>query len=50
MLFGTAVFTPAYHPTGIRDQMPPPAGKGRDYGAGLLAQQWYGIKRLLRLG
>lgn len=50
MLFGTAVFTDRYYPTGIRDQMPPPAGKGRDYGAGFLSQQWYGIKRLLRRG
>ncbi len=50
MLFRTAVFTDTYSPTGVRDQMPPPAGKGRDYGAGFLSQQWYGIKRLLRLG
>ncbi|WP_454764240.1 sterol desaturase family protein [Cupriavidus campinensis] len=50
MLFRTAVFTDAYHPTGIRDQMPPPTGRGRDYGAGFLAQQWLGVKRLLRLG
>ncbi|WP_137927175.1 sterol desaturase family protein [Cupriavidus sp. 2SB] len=50
MLFRTAVFTEAYYPTGIRDQMPPPAGKGRSYGAGFLSQQWLGIKRLLRLG
>jgi sterol desaturase/sphingolipid hydroxylase (fatty acid hydroxylase superfamily) len=50
MLFRTAVFTDTYYPTGIRDQMPPPAGKGRDYGSGFLIQQWYGIKRLLRLG
>ncbi|QEZ47044.1 sterol desaturase family protein [Cupriavidus oxalaticus] len=49
MLFGTAVFTGTYHPTGIRDQLPPPLGKGHDYGAGFLAHQWYGIKRLLRL-
>ncbi|MGX6566708.1 Sterol desaturase/sphingolipid hydroxylase, fatty acid hydroxylase superfamily [Cupriavidus necator] len=49
MLLGTAVFTETYHPTGIRDQLPPPLGKGHDYGAGFLAHQWYGIKRLLRL-
>ncbi|TWG86615.1 sterol desaturase/sphingolipid hydroxylase (fatty acid hydroxylase superfamily) [Cupriavidus gilardii J11] len=48
MLFGTARFTSDYAATGIRDQLPPPAGKGRDYGAHLLAQQWYGIKRLFR--
>jgi sterol desaturase/sphingolipid hydroxylase (fatty acid hydroxylase superfamily) len=50
MLFGTAVFTDAYHPTGIRDQMPPPTGRARSYGEGFLSQQWLGIKRLLRLG
>jgi len=50
MLFGTANFSPVYHPTGIRDQMPPPVGKGRDYGGGFLAQQWLGLKRMLRLG
>ncbi|AOZ00178.1 fatty acid hydroxylase [Cupriavidus sp. USMAHM13] len=50
MLFGTADFSADYHPTGIRDQMLPPVGKGRDYGAGLLRQQWLGLKRLLRIG
>jgi hypothetical protein len=50
MLFRTAVFTQSYYPTGIRDQMPPPTGRGRNYGAGFLSQQWLGIKRLLRLG
>lgn len=49
MLFGTAVFTDRYYPTGVRDQMPPPTGKNRDYGRGFLAQQWYGVKRLLRI-
>ena len=49
MLFGTAVFAESYHPTGIRDQLPPPLGKGHDYGAGFFAHQWYGIKRLLGL-
>jgi sterol desaturase/sphingolipid hydroxylase (fatty acid hydroxylase superfamily) len=29
MLFGTADFTDVYHPTGIRDQMPPPTGRAR---------------------
>jgi sterol desaturase/sphingolipid hydroxylase (fatty acid hydroxylase superfamily) len=50
MLFGTAVYTDVYHPTGIRDQMAPPAGRGRSYGEGFLSQQWLGLKRLLRLG
>jgi len=50
MLFGTADFTEVYHQTGIRDQMPPPTGRARSYGDGFLAQQWLGIKRLLRLG
>lgn len=50
MLFRTAVFTDVYYPTGIRDQQPPPTGRGRNYGAGFLSQQWLGIKRLLRLG
>jgi hypothetical protein len=27
--------------------MPPPAGKGRDYGRGFWAQQWLGLKRLV---
>jgi len=35
--------------TAAPDQLPPPLGKGHDYGAGFLAHQWYGIKRLLRL-
>lgn len=48
MLFRTANFSSEYYPTGIRDQMPPPTGKGRNYGAGFVAQQWLGVKRLLR--
>jgi hypothetical protein len=31
--------------TGIRDQL-----DGRDYGRGVLAQQWLGLRRLLRNG
>jgi len=50
MLFGTADFSTSFYATGIRDQMPAPVGKGRDYGAGLLAQQWLGLRRLLRIG
>ncbi|MGY8524188.1 sterol desaturase family protein [Paracidovorax citrulli] len=48
MLFGTARFEPGFAATGIRDQLAPPHGRARDYGRGLVRQQWYGIKRLLR--
>jgi sterol desaturase/sphingolipid hydroxylase (fatty acid hydroxylase superfamily) len=41
MLFGTARFAPDYPATGIRDQL-----DGVDYGAGFVAQQWLGFKRL----
>ncbi|WP_088284038.1 sterol desaturase family protein [Ideonella sp. A 288] len=41
LLFGTARFDPGYRPTGIRDQL-----EGRDYGRGILAQQWLGLQRL----
>jgi sterol desaturase/sphingolipid hydroxylase (fatty acid hydroxylase superfamily) len=44
------IFPDVYYPTGIRDQLPPPTGRGRNYGGGFLSQQWLGIKRLLRLG
>lgn len=50
MMFGTARFADGYHATGIRDQLPPPVGRGRDYGAGFVRQQWYGLKRLLGRG
>jgi sterol desaturase/sphingolipid hydroxylase (fatty acid hydroxylase superfamily) len=43
-LFGTACFDDRYEPTGVRDQLPEEGG--RDYGRGLLAQQWLGFKRL----
>ena len=43
MLFGTARFGNAELPTGIRDQE-----EGRDYGRGLIAQQWLGCTRLWR--
>jgi len=46
MLFGTAIFSPEYHVTGIRDQLPAPQGRSRDYGRGVLRQQWLGLKRL----
>jgi sterol desaturase/sphingolipid hydroxylase (fatty acid hydroxylase superfamily) len=41
ILFGTARFDARYHPTGIRDQL-----EGRDYGEGVIRQQWLGLKRL----
>lgn len=46
-MFGTADYRRAIEPTGIRDQLAPPAGSGRDYGRGFWAQQWLGLKRLL---
>jgi sterol desaturase/sphingolipid hydroxylase (fatty acid hydroxylase superfamily) len=42
ILFRTADFSDVYSPTGIRDQL-----AGRDYGRGVLAQQWLGLKRLI---
>lgn len=48
MLFGTADFAQRYDPTGIRDQVEPgPDGRVRDYGRGVIAQQWRGVLRLL---
>lgn len=47
MLFRTADFTPAIYDTGIRDQLAPPQGHGRDYGQGFWAQQWLGLKRFI---
>ncbi len=41
IVFRTADFTPAYQPTGIRDQL-----EGRDYGIGFWRQQWLGLVRL----
>jgi sterol desaturase/sphingolipid hydroxylase (fatty acid hydroxylase superfamily) len=42
MLFGTARFDLGHGPTGLLDQVT----QGRDYGRGLWAQQWLGLKRL----
>lgn len=42
MLFGTANFSAAYHPTGVRDQL-----AGRDYGEGFIRQQVLGVRRLV---
>lgn len=44
MLFGTANFEYRFDPTGVRDQVE----QGRDYGNGFWAQQWLGLKRLVR--
>jgi sterol desaturase/sphingolipid hydroxylase (fatty acid hydroxylase superfamily) len=44
--FGTADYRDAIEPTGVRDQLDPPAGSGRDYGRGFWAQQWLGLRRL----
>jgi sterol desaturase/sphingolipid hydroxylase (fatty acid hydroxylase superfamily) len=41
-LFGTANFQESLEPTGVLDQIE----AGRDYGQGLWAQQWLGLKRL----
>jgi len=46
MLFKTASWNRAVEPTGIRDQLPAPAGRGRDYGMGMWAQQWHAFARI----
>ena len=43
VVFGTANFEVAYPPTGVSDQL-----EGRDYGHGFWAQQWLGVRRILR--
>lgn len=48
VIFGTANFERGIEPTGIRDQLPAPAGRARDYGQGFWSQQWLGLKRLAR--
>lgn len=48
LLFRTANFElQRFDATGIRDQLPPPAGHVRDYGRGFWAQQWRGLARLV---
>lgn len=47
IVFGTADYRVAIEPTGIRDQLPPPQGDGRDYGEGFWRQQWLGLKRMV---
>ena len=44
MLARTADFTPGFGPTGIDDQLT----RGRDYGRGFWAQQWLGLRRLVK--
>lgn len=50
VLFGTARFGGGFAATGIRDQLPPPRGKGRDYGNGFWRQQWLGLRRMVEYG
>jgi sterol desaturase/sphingolipid hydroxylase (fatty acid hydroxylase superfamily) len=47
ILFRTAYFGKSFEATGVRDQLPPPQGAGRDYGQGFWAQQWLGLKRMV---
>jgi sterol desaturase/sphingolipid hydroxylase (fatty acid hydroxylase superfamily) len=47
ILFRTAYFGKSFEATGIRDQLPPPQGAGREYGQGFWAQQWLGLKRMM---
>jgi sterol desaturase/sphingolipid hydroxylase (fatty acid hydroxylase superfamily) len=47
MLFGTADYRPGVEPTGIRDQLPAPDGRAREYGRGFWEQQWLGLRRML---
>lgn len=47
MVFGTARFGGEFFVTGVRDQLLPPTGRGRDYGSGFWRQQWLGLKRML---
>ena len=50
MVFGTARFGGEFVGTGVRDQLLPPQGKGRDYGSGFWRQQWLGLKRMREYG
>lgn len=43
LIFGSARFDGGTEATGVRDQL-----QGRDYGRGFWAQQWLGLKRLVR--
>ncbi len=46
ILFRTADFRAEFAATGIRDQLPPPLGQGREYGRGFWQQQWFGLLRM----
>jgi sterol desaturase/sphingolipid hydroxylase (fatty acid hydroxylase superfamily) len=46
MLFRTASWNPELEPTGIREQLPVPQGRGVNYGEGLMAQQWLALVRI----
>jgi sterol desaturase/sphingolipid hydroxylase (fatty acid hydroxylase superfamily) len=48
LIFRSARFGSGFALTGVRDQLPPPQGKGRDYGNTFWSQQWLGLRRLLR--
>jgi sterol desaturase/sphingolipid hydroxylase (fatty acid hydroxylase superfamily) len=47
ILFRTAYFGSSFEATGVRDQLPPPHGMGRDYGQGFWSQQWLGVRRMV---
>ncbi|MFC3108084.1 sterol desaturase family protein [Undibacterium arcticum] len=47
IVFRTARFGKTFERTGVRDQLPPPVEKGRDYGHGFWSQQWLGLKRMV---
>jgi sterol desaturase/sphingolipid hydroxylase (fatty acid hydroxylase superfamily) len=47
IMFVTACFDNTYAATGVRDQLPAPQGKGRNYGRGFWEQQWLGLKRMV---
>ncbi|HEY4804456.1 MAG TPA: sterol desaturase family protein, partial [Paraburkholderia sp.] len=48
VMFRTASWNKEHEPTGIRDQLPAPNGRGANYGEGLLAQQWFALVRIAR--
>ncbi|MFP3795558.1 sterol desaturase family protein [Paraburkholderia sp. SIMBA_027] len=48
VMFRTASWNKAPEPTGIRDQLPAPHGKGVNYGDSLIAQQWLALVRIAK--
>ncbi|CAG9202666.1 Fatty acid hydroxylase [Paraburkholderia tropica] len=48
VMFRTASWDKTLEPTGIRDQLPAPQGKGVNYGEGLMAQQWLALVRIAK--